>query len=119
MKKLTSKQLRIIRIFTIAIGMLISFLIWLFLPDVISNNALFHVGNGKYGSKIGALLVVLIPLFGFIPARMEEEIHTKDARERVELKEKFDKRTEEIQLAVAIFCSAIACFVMLCGLVFC
>ena len=97
MKKFSSQQLRIIRIFTIIIGMLISFIIWLFLPDVLTNNALFHVGNGKTGSKWGALLLVLIPLFGFIPGRMEEEI----------------------QLAVALLCSVVACLVMLCGLVLC
>ena len=119
MKKLSSHQLRSIRIFTIIIGMLISFVIWLLLPDVINNNALFHVGNGKYGSKLGALLVVLIPLFGFITRGMSEEIHTKDSMERAELKEKFDKRSEEIQLAVSLFCSIAACLVMLCGLVLC
>ena len=119
MKKLNSKQLKTIRIFIIIIGILISFVIWLFLPDVINNNALFHVGNGKYGSKLGALLLVLIPLFGFIPGRMDEEIHTKDSMERVELKEKFDKRSEEIQIAVAFFCSVVACLAMLCGLALC
>ena len=119
MKKLSSHQLRSIRIFSIIIGMLISFIIWLFLPDVINNNALFHVGNGKYGSKLGALLLVLIPLFGFIPGRSDEEIHTKDSQERVELKEKLDRKSEEIQLAVSILCSVVACLVMLCGLVLC
>ena len=119
MKKLSSQQLRIIRIFTIIIGMLISFIIWLFLPDVLTNNALFHVGNGKYGSKWGALLLVLIPLFGFIPGRMDEEIHTRDSRERVELQEMYDRKSEEIQLAVALLCSVVACLVMLCGLILC
>lgn len=119
MKKLSSQQLRTIRIFTIIIGMLISFVIWLFLPDVINNNALFHAGNGKTGSKIGALLLVLIPLFGFIPGRMDEEIHTKDSMERVELQEKLDRKSEEIQLAVALLCSVAACLAMLCGLVLC
>ena len=119
MKKLTSKQLRTIRILIIVIGILISFCIWLFLPEVINNNALYHVGNGKYGSKIGALLLVLIPLFGFIPCRTDEEIHSKDSMERADLKEKFDKRAEEIQIAVALFCSGVACLVMLGGLFLC
>lgn len=119
MKKLTSKQLRMIRLITIFTGMLLCFVIWLFIPDVIQNNAFFHVGNGKYGSKTGALLLVLIPLFGFIPQRTEEEIHTKDPVERAELQEKLDKRSEEIQLAVAFFCGLAACGVMLCGLLLC
>ena len=116
MKKLNSKQLRIIRILTVVIGMLISFCIWLFCSDVINNNALYHVGNGKYGSKIGALLIVLIPLFGFIPCRTDEENHSEDPMERAELQEKIDKRAEESQLYVALFCSMVACLVMLGGL---
>ena len=119
MKKLSSQQLRTIRIFTIIIGIIISFVIWLFLPDVLDNNALFHVGNGKTGSKLGALLLVLIPLFGFAPGRMDEEIHTNDLKERDELKERNDRKSEEIQLAVALLCSVAACLVMLCGLVLC
>jgi len=99
--------------------MLISFFIWLFLPDVINNNALYHVGNGKYGSKLGMLLIVLIPLFGFIPCRTDEEIHSNDSLERAELQEKYDKRAEETQLAVALFCNGIACLVMLGGLFLC
>ena len=119
MKKLNSKQLRTIRFLTVVIGMLISFCIWLFWSDVINNNALYHVGNGKHGSKIGALLIVLIPLFGFIPCRTDEEIHSEDSMERAELQEKFDKRAETIQLYVALFCSMVACLVMLGGHVFC
>lgn len=119
MKKLTSKQLRTIRILIIVSGMLISFYIWLFFPSVIKNNALYHVGNGKYGSKMGALLIALIPLFGFIPCRTDEEIHSKDLKERAELQEKFDKRAEETQLAVALFCSVTSCLVMFGGLLLC
>ena len=119
MKKLTSKQLRTIRILIIVSGMLISFCIWLFWPDIINNNDLYHVGNGKYGSKMGALLIVLIPLFGFIPCRTDEEIHSEDSMERAELQEKYDKRAEESQLVVALFWSVTACFVMLGGLFLC
>ena len=119
MKKFTAKQLKTIRIFTIFVGMFLSFVIWLCIPDVIKNNSFFHVGNGEYGSKYGALILVLIPLFGFIPTHMDEEIHTKDSKERAELQERFDRRSEEIQLAVAFFCSVAACFAMLCGLMFC
>ena len=119
MKKFHSKQLRTIRILIIISGILISFCIWLFLPDVIKNNALYHVGNGKYGSKAGMLLIALIPLFGFIPCRTGEEIHSEDTGERAELQEKLDKRAEEIQLAVALFCTVTACLVMLGGLHVC
>ena len=101
MKKLNSKQLRTIRILTVVIGMLISFCIWLFWSDVINNNALYHVGNGKYGSKIGALLIVLIPLFGLIPCRTDEEIHSEDPMERAELQEKFDTRAETMSISAS------------------
>ena len=119
MKKLTSKQLRNIRRVIIVAGMLLCFIIWLFIPDVIKNNAAFHVGNGKYGSKMGALLIVLLPLFGFIPTRIEEEIHTKDPVERAELQEKFDRRSEEMQLVVAFYVTVLSCLAMLGGLIFC
>lgn len=119
MKKLTSKQLKTIRLITIFTGMFLCFVIWLFIPDVIKNNAFFHVGNGKYGSKAGALVVILLPLFGFIPTRVDEEIHTKDPVERAELQESYDKRSEEIQLATAFYVSVLSCFAMLCGLFFC
>lgn len=119
MKKLTSTQLKKIRLFVIFTGMLLCFIIWLFIPDVIKNNALVHVGNGEYGSKWGALIVILIPLFGLIPCRMDEEIHTKDPKEREALQEKFDRRSEEMQIGIAFFCSLSACFAMLCGLMLC
>ena len=119
MKSLTSKQLKTIRISIILIGILISFCIWLFWPNVINNNPLYHVGNGKYGSKIGALFIVLIPLFGFCPSGMNEEIHSTDPVERAELQEKLDKRAEKMQIAVALFCSMVACLVMLSGLFLC
>ena len=119
MNKLTSKQLRIIRILIMGFGILISFCIWLFLPDVINNNDLYHVGNGKYGSKVGMLLIVLIPLFGFIPCHTSEEIHSEDSVERAELQEKLDKKAEETQLAVTLFCSMVACLIMLGGLLLC
>ena len=119
MKKLTSKQLRTIRVLIIITSILISLWIWSAIPDVIDNNALYHVGNGKSGSKVGMLLIVLIPLFGFIPCRTGEEIHSADEAERAELQEKYDKRSEEIQLTVALFCSGIACLVMLGGLFLC
>ena len=119
MKKLHSKQLKIIRILIIISGILISFCIWLFLPNAIKNNALYHVGNGKYGSKTGMLLIALIPLFGFIPCRTGEEIYTENPVEQSELQETSDKRAEEIQLAIALFCTVMACLVMLGGLSFC
>ena len=119
MKRLTSKQLRTIRIFVIVVGIFISFFIWLSWPDVINNNPLYHVGNGRYGSKIGALLILLIPLFGFCPSGLNEEIHSTDPIERAELQEKLDKRAETIRLYVAFFCSIVACLVMLGGLFLC
>ena len=119
MKKLDSKQLRTVRILIMVIGMLISFCIWLCWSDVINNNALYHVGNGKNGSKMGALLIVLIPLFGLCLSGEKEEIHSKDSMERAELQEEIDKKAEKIQLYVTVFCSIVACLVMLGGLFLC
>ena len=65
MNKLTAKKLRIIRNSIIVVGIALAFVIWLQIPSVIENNAWFHVGNGKYGSKLGALLLLFLPAFLF------------------------------------------------------
>ena len=48
---MTAKQYRNPRNFIIIAGIVIAFVIWLFIPDTFKNSPLFHVGNGEYGSK--------------------------------------------------------------------
>lgn len=73
MDKLTSTKLKHIRNIIMIAGIVAAFIIWLFIPWVIENNRLVHVGNGRFGSKIGFLLILGFPLFGLIPHRPEEE----------------------------------------------
>ena len=61
MNRLTTKQLGFIRNLIIVIGIVLAFILWLHIPAFIENNSLVHVGNGKYGSKLGFLLLMPIP----------------------------------------------------------
>lgn len=67
MNRLSSKNLRWIRNIIMFAGMIIVFILWLQIPPIIENNRLVHVGNGKYGLRLGFLLMVLFPLLGLIP----------------------------------------------------
>ena len=63
---MTAKQYKNLRNIIIIAGIVIAFVIWLFIPDTFKNSPLFHVGNGEYGSKWGALILLPIPLFSSI-----------------------------------------------------
>lgn len=118
MNGLTVKQWKRIRNLIILAGMLLSFLLWLWMPSVIKNNPLVHVGNGAYGLKQGALLSVLLPLIGLIPQKPGEEIHTADPGERAKIEEERERRSTKTQVLVAAIESVIACLVMLLGTAF-
>ena len=102
MKKLSVKQLTIIRNAIIAFIMIGGFIAWFFLPTFVKNTALVHVGTGAMGHKIGALLAVLLPLFALIPNTKREEIHTDDPEERKALEEQNGREDRKMQIAVAL-----------------
>lgn len=103
MKRLTNKQLRIVRNIISIVGIVIGILIWRYIPDTFRNSSFFHVGNGEYGSKYGVLIILLIQLFAFIPYDNSiEEIHTMDPEYRAELEEKRTRRILEIQIIKAV-----------------
>lgn len=103
MKRLTNKQLRIVRNVISIVGIVVGILIWRYIPDTFRNSSFFHVGNGKYGSKYGVLIILLIQLFAFIPYDNSiEEIHTADPEYRAELEEKRTRRILEMQIIKAI-----------------
>lgn len=102
MKKLTTKELTNIRNIIIAVTMIGGLIIWFFLPGFVKNGSLIHVGNGTYGSKIGLLLALLLPLFALIPNTQKEEIHTEDPVERKTVLEKQSAKERKIQIAVAV-----------------
>lgn len=110
---MTSKQLKGIRTVIMICGIAAAFLIWLGLPAWVKNNALVHVGNGRFGAKAGCLLVLLLPLIALIPHRPDSEIHTADERERAEMTEEREKRSAKLQIVWAILMSGVACLCLL------
>jgi len=60
---MTAKKYKTLRNMFILLGIVISFIMWLFLPDSFRNTSFFHVGTGEHGSKWGVLLVLILPLF--------------------------------------------------------
>lgn len=109
MSKLPSKNLKWIRNAIIAAEMMMLFIIWSFIPEIIKNNPIVHVGNGKYGPRVGFLLLTLLPLLGLIAHGGSnwdnEEIHTDDAREkaRIEVERKTETFKKQILLSIALF----------------
>ena len=118
MDKLTSTKLKHIRNIIMIAGIVAAFIIWLFIPWVIENNRMVHVGNGRFGSKIGFLLILGFPLFGLIPQRPEEEIHTDDPIERARIEEEREKASAKIQIILTVAEGLTACFVMFLAVVF-
>ena len=117
MNKLTSKNLRIIRNIIMISGMIAAFILWFFIPSFIRNSPQVHVGNGAYGSRLGFLLLLPLPLLGLIPHKQDDgEIHTDNARARAMLEE--ERNTEELktQIAMAVFGIISACLCILAGI---
>ena len=102
MKKLTVKGLTNIRNIIMAVTMIGGLIVWITLPAVVKNSSIIHVGNGQFGTKVGALVVLLFPLFALIPNTNHEEIHTVDPAEREAILEQRLKNDRKIQIAVAI-----------------
>lgn len=105
MEKLTVKKLKWIRILIMCAGMVIAFILWFRIPSIVENNRLIHSGDGEYGSKLGFLLIVLLPLLGLIskrPAFMDTEIHTDDVNERAKVEEEWKMESEKIKTVYTI-----------------
>ena len=102
MKKMTIKQLKTIRNLVCVAGILRGFIIWLFLPDTFQNTGFFHIGNGELGSKYGALILLLIQLFAFIPDIGKPEIHTDNPDECVKFEEWHGKNEALRQVYTAL-----------------
>jgi len=94
-------------------GIIIAFILWLYTPSFIENNNLIHVGNGKYGSRLGFLLIVILPLLGLIPGKTGEELHTEDAKERAKTEDEWKIQSEKIQIAYTIGGAVTACVIMI------
>ena len=102
MKKLSVKQMKIIRNLICVAGILGGFIMWTFLPDTFKNTGLFHVGNGESGSKTGALILLLIQFCAFIPDTNKTELHTDDPNERAKLEAELARKEAERQIFTAL-----------------
>ena len=87
----------------IFIPKVLGFTFWLAIPYEFKNASFFHFGNGEYGTKIGALLLLLLSLFALIPNKDENEVHTTDSIERDKLVEEFALREAKWQVMIAIY----------------
>ena len=61
-----------------------------------------HVGNGAYGNKIGALIVLPFPLFALGYKLQKPEVHTDDPAERAKLIAEFERDNLTKQAITAI-----------------
>ncbi len=75
---MTAKKYRFLRNVFIFSGILISFIIWLFLPPTFHNTSLFHVGTKAYGSKWGILLLLPLPLFSLFFRTEKKQFYSDD-----------------------------------------
>lgn len=67
------------------------------------NSTFFHFGTGEYGTKLGALFLLFLPLFALIPNKDENKVHTDDSVERDKLVEEFALREAKRQVMIAFF----------------
>ena len=110
MNKLSIKTLKCLRTLAILIGIVGGFIIWLFVPDFIKNNALFHVGNGTYGTKWGMLLLLPLPLCALLHKNETQEYHGTDLEFQVQNVEA--RKTLLIQIVEGLGCSFLVMILM-------
>lgn len=113
---MTEKRYKILRNIFILIGIVGGFVIWLFVPTVIRNDAFIHVGNGPYGLKYGYLVILLIPLCALIPVTEPHNGALSFHSDDVELINRVRKKTAQIQMLTAFVTSGLALIIMTVGL---
>ena len=101
---MTSGKYKMLRNVFILLGIVISFIMWLFLPDSFRNTSVFHVGTGEYGSKWGVLLVLILPLFSLCFRTGQIPFHGGD--------EEFFKAEQEASDRVQMQCGMIMALVL-------
>lgn len=118
MKKLKVKELKLIRNVLVFVGIAVGFFIWRAMPAFFRNSPMLHVGNGKYGSRIGALPLLLFPLVSFIPYKQKEEYHSDDEEEKAKLLYEWKKSSAVYQVGMAIAMDLVTWFSMFMGIIF-
>lgn len=114
LRSFSTKNLRWIRNIAVAAEMIVVLILWTFIPAVIENNSIVHVGNGKYGLKAGFLLLALLPLLGLLTRGGSNwddvDIHTDDAAEKARIEDARKSETLKCQILLSVFCFFAACF---------
>ena len=102
LNEMTTKHYKIIRNIIIIVGIVIAFIIWLFIPDTFKNSSLFHVGNSEYGSKWGALLLLPLPLFSLCFRKEKKEFYSDDQEYISQEQTKEEKKNMQLGMITAI-----------------
>lgn len=109
---MNAKHFKIIRNITIFVGMVIAFIIWIFLPNTLKNSSLFHVGNGEYGSKWGALIILPLPLFSLFFRKEKKEFYSDDQDYISQEQMKAEKTNMQLGMITAIALSLLSIALM-------
>ncbi len=113
MKKLSDLQLKIMLYVVSALGIIGGFILWRFLPHTFRNTSFFHVGNGEFGNRIGALIILPLQLLAFVRKdNIIEEVHTDDPEEKARLEAINARKILELQVLRAIGLALTICGVM-------
>ena len=107
------QKLKTIRNVVMLGGIFLIFVLWLMAPDVFQNSRFVHVGNGAYGHKIGALLVLLMPFMGFLPGNTKEEFHTDNEEEKIQMECDWNIKEKRAQILYAICGDLVGVMVMI------
>lgn len=121
MNQWSLRALKWMRNIIIIVGILGGLILWLGIPSTILNNRLVHVGNGKYGLKIGLLSLLVLPLLCFLEgiSKWQDEIHTNDETERAKLEEEKKKAIISREICLAICLCIVEWGSMSAALLFC
>ncbi len=109
MAKLTAKKLLWLRNIIMFAGIIMAYVLWLYVPSTLKNNPIYHFGNGEYTLKEPFLILILMPLVGLIPWKPDDEIHTDDITERNRLKEEIEIKSKKIQIFFTIIGTLTTC----------
>ena len=109
---MTAKQYKNLRNICIIVGIVIAFIIWLFIPDTFKNSSLFHIGNGEYGSKWGALILLPLPLFSLCFRKTNTEFHGSDQEFASREQNETDKTNMQFGMVTAIALSLLVIVLM-------
>ena len=109
---MTAKQYKNLRSIFIVAGMVIAFVIWLFIPDTFKNSSLFHVGNGEYGSKWGVLILLPLPLFSLCFRESKTEFHGSDQEYATQEQNAADKTNLQLGMMTSIALSLLVILLM-------